>query len=165
LPCNAFGIGHRAAAVSLLTGTNRPLKLKEGEDVKLKFAQEINCKTAAEGDTVNFVDPGRRAATSSASSRFANCANAPSSSWVPSLTSRLFMMRSCPAAPFRSTSSMPGLIAGSNSNFPPSLATEIAAHRLNRRLIRSVQRPLGIGTLDIRVSARGFKWTAAASES
>lgn len=31
------------------------LVLKEGTDVKLKFAQEISSKTAAEGDPVNFV--------------------------------------------------------------------------------------------------------------
>jgi hypothetical protein len=29
--------------------------LKEGTDVKLKFAQELSSKTAAEGDTVNFI--------------------------------------------------------------------------------------------------------------
>ena len=29
--------------------------LKEGSDVKLKFAQELSSKTASEGDTVNFV--------------------------------------------------------------------------------------------------------------
>jgi hypothetical protein len=39
----------------LLQAQNATLKLKEGDDVKLKFAQEISSKTASEGDTVNFV--------------------------------------------------------------------------------------------------------------
>jgi len=39
----------------LLQAQNAPLKLKEGDDVKLKFAQELSSKTASEGDTVNFV--------------------------------------------------------------------------------------------------------------
>lgn len=39
----------------LLRAQNATLKLKEGDDVKLKFSQEISSKTASEGDTVNFV--------------------------------------------------------------------------------------------------------------
>ena len=39
----------------LLQAQNATLKLKEGDDVKLKFAQELSSKTASEGDTVNFV--------------------------------------------------------------------------------------------------------------
>jgi hypothetical protein len=38
-----------------LQAQNATLKLKEGDDVKLKFAQELSSKTASEGDTVNFV--------------------------------------------------------------------------------------------------------------
>jgi hypothetical protein len=34
---------------------DQKLVLKEGTDVKLKFAQELSSKTAAEGDPVNFV--------------------------------------------------------------------------------------------------------------
>ncbi len=40
---------------ALLQAQTAPLKLKEGDDVKLKFAQELSSKTASEGDTVNFV--------------------------------------------------------------------------------------------------------------
>ncbi len=45
----------------------------------------------------------------------------------PSSISRLFMTRSCPAERFRSTFSMPELIAGSNNSFPLALATEAVA--------------------------------------
>ena len=41
--------GARGSAVS-----NEKIVLKEGTDVKLKFAEEISSKTAAEGDPVNF---------------------------------------------------------------------------------------------------------------
>lgn len=43
------------APLGLLQAQSGSLKLKEGEDVKLKFAQELSSKTASEGDTVNFV--------------------------------------------------------------------------------------------------------------
>lgn len=43
------------APVGWLYAQDATLKLKEGEDVKLKFAQELSSKTASEGDTVNFV--------------------------------------------------------------------------------------------------------------
>jgi len=36
-------------------GPDQKLVLKEGTDVKLRFAQELSSKTASEGDPVNFV--------------------------------------------------------------------------------------------------------------
>jgi hypothetical protein len=38
-----------------IPATDHKLLLKEGTDVKLKFAEEVSSKTAAEGDPVNFI--------------------------------------------------------------------------------------------------------------
>ena len=52
-----------AIAIALPTGAQTPeangregkIVLKEGTEVKLKFAQELSSKTASEGDAVNFI--------------------------------------------------------------------------------------------------------------
>lgn len=44
-----------AHAQTAPAGSPDKLTLKEGSDVKLKFAQEISSKTASEGDPVNFI--------------------------------------------------------------------------------------------------------------
>lgn len=48
-------VAQTAAAPAPLTESSAPLVLKEGTDVKLKFAQELSSKTAAEDDPVNMV--------------------------------------------------------------------------------------------------------------
>ncbi len=44
-----------AQSAGTSSASGEKVVLKEGSDVKLKFAQELSSKTAAEGDPVNFV--------------------------------------------------------------------------------------------------------------
>lgn len=54
--CAGFALGQQVpAAPSTTPGTVEKLTLKEGSEVPLKFAEELNSGSAAEGDPVNFV--------------------------------------------------------------------------------------------------------------
>ena len=52
LLCATLSVGSQNSQPVSSTGDK--VVLKEGTDVKLKFAQELSSKTAAEGDPVNF---------------------------------------------------------------------------------------------------------------